>query len=85
MMTHKTTSPSEFDQMAYYRALVLEDLQKGMTFYGTRQELEDLQERLISYLCAEDDITFEYKGDNHLEVKYELNARVSANKYHHAV
>ena len=79
MMTQKMTCPSEFEQMAYYRALILEDLQKGMTFYGTKQELEDLQNRLISYLCAEDDITFEYQGDNHLHAKYEHHARVSAN------
>ena len=67
--------------MAYYRALVLEDLQKGMTFYGTKEELEDLQERLNSYLCAEDDIHYQYEGDNHLHVKYEINARVSNNEY----
>lgn len=77
----KTTSPSDFDQMDYYRALILEDLQKGMTFYGTKQELEELQDRLISYLCEEDDMTFEYQGDNHLQVKYEINARVSDNKH----
>ena len=67
--------------MDYYRALILEDLQKGMTFYGTKQELEELQDRLISYLNEEDDITFEYQGDNHLQVKYEINARVSDNKH----
>lgn len=79
-MIQKTAYHSKettFDQADYYKALMLEDLQRGITFIGTKEELDDLHERLYSYIVPEDEITAEWKSNNELYIKYLINARVS--------
>lgn len=65
--------------MDYYKSLILEDLQKGITFYGSEEELQDLQYRLISYLNEVDGLWFDSHEPNYLHVKYLINAGISNN------